>query len=293
MQTIKNQRAAELLLAAVITARSTSFVFSKVCMEQMPPFTLLTIRFWIAFLLLAVIFRKKLCFLSKATLLRGAAMGFALFCVMAAEMKGLETTPSSTTALLENTAIVFVPLFELLVFRRHFEKSVWAGVVLAFGGVLLLTFEGGRFSFSTGVMLCILAAVFYAMTLILTDRLSKQDDPLTLGILQLGFMAFFSTAAAFLTETPALPQTSAAWGGVLYLAVVCSGFGFTLQPLAQSGTTSQRAGMFCALSPAVAAGMGIAFLHEKLTLPGLFGMLFILVSIFLPYIGKAFAHRKK
>ena len=97
-------------------------------------------------------------------------------------------------------------------------------------------------------------------------------------------MALFSTAAAFGAETPTLPTEAGAWGGILYLAVVCSGFGFTLQPVAQSKTTAQRAGMFCALSPAIAAFMGVLFLHEQMTAYGLAGTLLILASVLLPYL---------
>ena len=63
-------------------------------------------------------------------------------------------------------------------------------------------------------------------------------------------MGVYNMLAAFLFETPRLPATSTEWGIILTLAIVCSGFGFTLQPLAQSRTTSERAGLFCALGPA-------------------------------------------
>ena len=92
--------------------------------------------------------------------------------------------------------------------------------------------------------------------------------------------------AACCFETPRLPQTGMEWGMVLALAIVCTGFGFTLQPVAQSHTSAERAGLFCALSPACATLFGAVLLHEKITLLGAAGILLILASLLLPHLMK-------
>ncbi len=74
------------------------------------------------------------------------------------------------------------------------------------------------------------------------------------------------------------------------LAVVCTVFGFTLQPVAQSGTTAERAAMFCALSPLSASALGVIFLDEQLGLAGVCGAALILCGILLPNI-LALRHR--
>lgn len=52
---------AELLLAAVIIARSTSYVLTKVGLQDMGKFTLLAVRFLLAFAFLAALFRRRRC----------------------------------------------------------------------------------------------------------------------------------------------------------------------------------------------------------------------------------------
>lgn len=47
------EKQAEILLAAVITARATSFIFAKWCLADLDTFNLLAVRFLLAFLLLA------------------------------------------------------------------------------------------------------------------------------------------------------------------------------------------------------------------------------------------------
>ena len=54
------EKQAEILLAAVITARATSFIFAKWCLADLNTFNLLAVRFLLAFLLLGVLFSRKL-----------------------------------------------------------------------------------------------------------------------------------------------------------------------------------------------------------------------------------------
>lgn len=63
------------------------------------------------------------------------------------------------------------------------------------------------------------------------------------------------------------------------LAVVCTCFGFTLQPMAQSRISAERAGIFCAISPAIATLLGVAVLHENIGFLGIAGLILILSSI--------------
>ena len=68
----------------------------------------------------------------------------------------------------------------------------------------------------------------------------------------------------------------------LALALICSGVGFTLQPLGQKYTTPERAGLLAAANPLSASALGIIFLGEKITPSILVGATLILISIVLP-----------
>lgn len=212
------------------------------------------------------------------TLLRACLLGASFFTVMAAEVSGLQTTSASTTAFLENLAIVFVPVFEGLLLKRLPQGKIMVSALLSLSGVALLTLKGGMLSLSVGELFCFFAALSYAGSIILTDRLSKKDDPLVLGVLQVGFMGLFSMIAAFIFETPRLPSYLTEWYIIIALAIICTGFGFTLQPLAQRHTSTERAGLFCAISPLSTSVLAYIFLGEGIQLTGLVGILLILFA---------------
>lgn len=269
----------ELLLAVVIIARSTSFLCSKILMQGIDPFNLMAVRFLLAFFLLTALFHKRLFPLSAATALRGFLLGLSFFAVMTAELFGLRLTDSSTTSFLENTAIVFVPILETILLRRLPRPVIIASTLVTMVGIGLLTLDNGPISWQGGEPLCILAAVLYAVAIILTARLSREGDPLVLGVLQVGTMGALALIASLLFETPRLPASGLEWGAVLWLTIVCSGFGFTFQPVAQSYTTAQRAGMFCSLSPVSSAILGVCILGEDIGPRAVLGAVLVMAGI--------------
>lgn len=276
---IRSRSRAELLLAGVITARATSYLFSKLIMQSMSMFNMLGIRFLLAFTLLLILFFKRIRKINRKTFAAGAVMGCLYFLVMTAELNGLKRTSSGNVSFLENTAIVIVPLLQAVLLRRFPRWKAVICALLCLIGVGFLTIGSGM-AFGAGEMFCMLAAFLYACAILTTDRLTHGNiDALAAGIVQVGMIGALSLTASLLFEAPRLPSGMLEWTGIAMLAVVCSGFGFTLQPVAQSGTTAERAGMFCALNPMVATILGIVFLHEAFTVQSAVGGGLILAGI--------------
>ena len=280
-----SRRGSELLLAGVIVARATGYLFSKIGMTGLGMFNLLALRFLLAFALLAALFFPRLRRIDRQSLRAGLIMGGLYFLVMTAELSGLRRTTSSNVSFLENTAIVLVPLLGAAVSRRAPGGRAVLCAVVTLAGVGFLTL-GGAVQLRAGEAFSLLAALLYASAILTTDRLTHSGDVDTLsaGIVQVATIGTLSLVASVLAESPRLPQSGMEWLSVAALAVVCSGFGFTLQPVAQAGTTAERAGMFCALNPLVATLLGVVFLQERIGMQSLIGAALILAGIILSYV---------
>ena len=138
---------------------------------------------------------------------------------MSAELTALHTASSSSVSLLENCAIVFVPLIDALLLRRLPDKKTAASTIAAFLGVLCLALEQG--GLSGGIFWGLAAALIYACAIILTARFSHEsEDPLCIGVVQVGTMGVLALVASLLFESPVLPQTAPQWGMVAALALV-------------------------------------------------------------------------
>lgn len=276
-----SERTAKVLLASVILARSSSYVLQKISLTDIDVFNLMGIRFLMAFLIMLLIFNKKLLHADKASIAAGLAVGTVYFVVMSFEVFSLKTCESSTTAFLENTAIVMVPLFEAFLLKKMPLPKTVAGFLMAMTGVALMTLQGTSIYFSIGHILAIGAAVTYAAAIIITDRVSKKADALVIGIVQLGTMGSLSAISSFIFETPHLPSEPMAWLAIVLLALVCSCFGFTLQPVAQKYTSAETTGLYCAFGPFGAGILGWICLGEALSIFALIGAVLILLSIVL------------
>ncbi|MBO4288687.1 MAG: DMT family transporter [Lachnospiraceae bacterium] len=284
-ESANNANPYEFLLAGVISLRATSFVFSKLLLQSLGTFNLLAIRFLLAFFLLALLFHKRMAKITKKEAFSGLLIGTLFFLVMSCEMTALKQAETSLVSLLENCSIILVPVLEAVLLRRLMGKTELLSALIAMAGVFCLAASKG--SLSGGVTFGLLAAFFYACAILVTGKLAKDaPDPLAIGIIQVGTMGTLSLIAALGKGGFSLPQGGRQWLFLAILAVICTGFGFTLQPVAQSKVSVKRAGLFCAINPAVASLIGIVFLHERMTLLSVLGLILILFSIALPHLLK-------
>ena len=274
------QQRADSCIALISMAWGASYLLMKAGLDGLGPFNLIGLRFGIAFLVTALIFHKRL---RKATLPvigRGAILGLTLFGMFSFLMVGLQSTTASTAGFLTSTTVVFVPILQMIITRKKPQGRIIAGVILTVVGIGLMTVQDSL-ALNRGAVFCLVGALLYAYHIILTDRFAQKTEGLLLGILQLGFAGFYGWVASFLFEAPALPAGSVQWGAVLGLALVCSAFGFVMQPIAQTYTTPERTGLLFALEPVFSALLAFIFLQEVLSVQGYIGAALVLVSVFI------------
>ena len=277
-----NERVGEVLVGTALALRGTSLLFAKIAMRTMGPFLLMGTRFLIAFIIIGIIFHKNLVKVTRKELWHCFLLGFFFFLSMGFELKGLQTTPSSVTAFLEGSVVIIVPVLTALKTHKLPERITVITSIIAIAGIGFLTLKGDHIGLSTGELLVLGGAFWYSVTVLITDTAAKNDDPMNVAVYQLLFIALFAFAGAFLFEDVRLPQSSVEWGSVLALAIICSGVGFTLQPLGQKYTTPERAGLLTVLNPLTAAALGVLFLDEKMTPAIILGAILIIISIMLP-----------
>lgn len=190
--------AAKWLLASVIVARSSSFLFSKFILVSMNPFELLGLRFLLAFAFLLLVYRKRVMRTFSWDMVRkGAILGITLALGMAAEMLSLKETDVYLTAFLENMALAIVPLLTMAALRKLPSGKIIASVFIISVGAGFLTLKGGRPDITPGVIYGLLAALSYAFFIFLTAKYVKTLDPLSVGIWQMGFMGLSAPSLPF------------------------------------------------------------------------------------------------
>lgn len=272
------ERQANLLLATVSLAWGASYIFMKITVDEIPPLTIIALRFGIAFILMIAIFFKNIIRIDAKTLAYSAVVGALLSGIFIVLMYGMKTTTASTAGFLTSTTVILVPILQMFITRKLLSKKIAFGVLIVTTGLVFLT-SGDGFTIESGAALCLMAAFLYAIHIILTNRFVRKVDALQLGIFQLGFATLITTVGTFLFETPVLPDSPIQWFAILGLAILCSAYGFVMQPIAQKYTTPESVGFLFSLEPIFAAIMAFIFLHEIMGLQGYLGAILILIGV--------------
>lgn len=269
---------AELLLLIVTMFWGSSYIFMKMGLGTLGEFNLIALRFGLAFILAAILFHKRLRSINLRTLRYGALLGFLLLGVFTCITFGLQTTTTSNAGFLVALTVIFVPLLDVLVFRKKVAAAQVFGAILAIAGIGLLTLNA-TLHIQPGDFLCILSALFYAVQILVTGKAVKSCDSLNIGILQLGFVSGYAFVLSAIFETPRLPSTMPGWIAILALGILCSACGFILQPVAQKFTTPTRTGLIFSLEPVFAAFFGYWFAGEQLSMQGYAGAALVMLGI--------------
>lgn len=273
-----NSRKAEFLMVTVSFAWGSSYLLMKIGLDGIRPFNLIALRFGIAFICMLAIFLPRFRELTVSVLGKGILMGVLLFCLFTGLVFGVNNTTASTAGFLASTTVIIVPIIESVLKRRLPDKSVAISILLALIGLYLLTMKSG-FSLDIGSIYCLLAALFYAIYIVTLDRVSKKTDTFLISIIQLCVVALLGTVFMLCFEMPALPQTPIQWGAMLGLGIICSAYGFVVQPIAQRYTSSEKIGLIFSLEPVFSAILSFIFLHEMLDIKGYIGAVLIFSSV--------------
>lgn len=280
-----NRKKAELLMTSVSLAWGSSYLLMKIGLEGISPFNLIAMRFGIAFVGMSLIFLPRFRQITTNILKKGLLLGGLLFLIFTGLVFGVNHTEASTAGFLASTTVIIVPILESIIKRRLPEKSVALSILPVITGLYLLTMKDSFF-LDRGAVYCMLAAFFYAIYILVLDRIAKQEDTLLISIIQLGAASGAAIICMMLFEKPSLPETPPQWGAMLALGLVCSAYGFVIQPVAQKHTSPERIGLIFSLEPVFSAVLSYIFLHEVLELKGYLGAALILSGVVLSKLPK-------
>jgi drug/metabolite transporter (DMT)-like permease len=187
---------------------------------------------------------------------------------------GLERTTTSNSVFITGLFVVFTPLIETAITRRHPPRNVLIAVGCAVLGLFLL--EGSTLRLHAGDGLTLACAVCFGAWILLGAYFTQHFDPIALTAGQLVVFA------AFAVPVVAISGLGHVSGQVIIAAaitgVLCSALAFTLQLWGQRFVEPARAAVILEFEPVVAGVIGY-WVGERLGIAGYLGAAIILVGI--------------
>jgi len=273
-----NKHSASLIMTIITLFWGSSYLFMKQSLNSMDVFCIISLRFITAFVItfpILICIRKKI---TPTAVFHSLNFGLLLILVFVFILEGLRTTTSTSASFLVSLTVIFVPLLTMLSKQSKPKPAMFVTCSIALIGVAILTLSDS-FGLSKGDIFCVLGSFFYALHILYGRHAVKDSDPLAVGIMQVGFAGFISLLFSLKLGSFHLPQTPAAWGDILALGILCSAFGFVLQPVTQKYISPVSTGLIFSLEPVFASVFSILIEHTFLPVHCYFGALLIFLSV--------------
>ena len=278
-----------LLTAALLWG--TSFIVMKDTVDHIPVFQLLAIRFTLAGLLLALVFRKRLLQAGRSLLSHGAVCGVMLLAAYATQTYGLMTTTPGANAFLTAVYCVMVPFMAWGLFHKRPTGYNWVAAAMCITGIGLISLSGDL-TIGAGEWLTLLSGLFYALHIMCLSRFGEKDDPVALTIVQFAVVAVLSWIGTLTAEHGSPFPAPAVWPQLLYLTVFATAATLVLQSVGQSLTPPSQSAILLSLESVFGALFSVLLGKETLTLPILCGFTMVFVSVIVSETQLSFLRRK-
>jgi len=223
-------------------------------------------------------------------------MGFATQTV------GLKFTSATKSGFLTGTAVIMVPLLQIIIEKRTPTKGVILGTVMVLIGVTFLSSGGNSIislfndigsNFNVGDLLTLICALFFALYIIYLDVETVKYDfwillflqIVTTAILSLVFLFIFS--GVDLEEIKINPSANLIYA-LIYTSIFATLVTTGLQTKYQKNVTPAKAGIIFAFEPLFAAIFAFFLLGEKISNFGYVGASLIILGLVVSEIYDSF-----
>ena len=274
---------ADLALLAVAAIWGLTFTAVQRALDAAAPMSFLAARFTLAAVVLALFFPRRVFRINWRVVTVAALLGLWLTAGYAFQTVGLLYTTASKSAFITGLSVVLVPLLALAVSRALPRPGSLLAVLLAAGGLYLLT-SPGAVGLNKGDLLTLGCAAAFALHIVTTERAAPRHDPLPLAFWQIVTTAAACALLMGFLETPRLPLTPWTIAALAITGVFATALAFATQMWAQRRTSATHVAVIFTAEPVFAALFARFIQHEALGLTGLLGGLLILAGILLAQI---------
>jgi len=242
--------------------------------------------------LLATIFAGGFCIIAKKALFKnvvhGLLLGFLSWLLYVSQTIGLSFTTASNSGFITGLFVVFVPIFSLIVFRK--APSLIDVIATCFSLLGLWILTGGLMDINLGDLLTIIAAVTYAIHILLVDKYIREGD----NAFVLSFQQFLVTGTMSLSYgavfgLPFFVNEIETVGVILFLALLPTFSAFLIQNLAQKFVKPVRVSLILAFEPVFAALFAWTLGNELLVFHRAIGGFFIFAGLIISGIPRRVA----
>ena len=262
-----------------------AFVAQAQGMEHIGPFTFTAARSLVAiiFLYLTYVFFNKTSksyreqkFDMKRTIRGGVLCGLVFTFGINFQQIGLVYTTAGKASFLTALYIVFIPIIGLF-YGKKINRKLQLCIVLAMIGTYLMSVKGSL-SMNIGDLITIFGSIVFAIHILMLSEFSKDTNAVLVSLIQFAVCGFFSLIAALIFEGIEIDAILKSYLAILYVGILSSGVGFTIQLMALKELDPVVASMISSLESVFGAVFGWLILSQSMSEREIIGGIIIFVA---------------
>lgn len=287
---MNNKTYIPLLLVLISLIWAGSFIAVKITVNEIPPIDLGFLRFLVAtpIMILILFLRKKEVHIPKKELPSLIILGLTgVTFLYIFQFVGIEYTTASTSSVLISTNIIFIVILSTLFLKEVFSFKKTLGVILSFLGVMVVIFAQSsnekiifNNQFIIGCLLVLLSAFCWAVYSVVGKKLLDKYDAFSVTTYAFVLGTIFFLPVVFPHILNVVQNISfKGWMAILYLALLCSVFGYVAWYYALSKTEAGKTAVYLSLIPLFTITLAF-FIDEIPTILFLVGAILIIWGIY-------------
>lgn len=265
----------------------TSFIATKVALDELTPHVIILLR-----LILAVILLTTLAIYTKRdfSLQKKSHFGIFILALIAVfhlwiQVTGLKYTTAANTGWIIGTAPIFIAILGFIFFKERFSVLQLSGIVVAFFGLVLLISKGNLnnidFISNRGDFLVLSSSFTWGVYSIVNKKISLEYSPL-MTILYL-FLMMAILIAPFNLDVESINSVTnlsmRGWIAIIFLGIFCSGFAYVFWAQSLKSMQTAKVGAFLYLEPFITVISAWSFLNENISLLMIISGTIIIVGV--------------
>jgi len=255
-----------------------TYVLTKICLNYSTELHIISFRFLIAFVISLIFLQRKIFPLKIKEILYSLILSVLLFMVFITMTIGVKYTTATNASFLISLSVIFIPFFSWIFNKEKPKKSIFIVLIIALIGIMLLTLDK-NLEFHIGDILCLICSLLFSFHVLITERFVKNNNPITLGVLQFGGVAILSFLVQYPIEKFTLPKNEKFWISLMILSVFCTALAYIIQTVSQKKLSSTLIGLILSLEPIFSGIFGYFILNEYLSPQQYMGAFLLLISI--------------
>lgn len=281
-----------LLVVAIIWG--SGFVAMSFTLDQgFTPLQIITLRFFLAALLINVIFFKQIKEnISKEAIKAGCILGVFLFIAFVVQTKGLVYTTVSKNAFITAVNVVIVPFIGFFIYRRKLDKI---GVICSIStllGIGILSLHSDL-SVNIGDVLTLICAFGFAFHIFFTSEFAVKYNPIVLTGVQFTVTFILSFITQIFMGEGTITGNVMGYYGILYSAIFTTTIAFLAQTICQKKVEGTKTAIILSTESVCGAIFSVIILDEIMTFRMIIGCIIIFISIIVSETKLSFLKKNK